>query len=52
MEGCSLQNEWSLNNMPVVFLENKWIKIGILMGRGSDIFEFTHKKENINLSHL
>lgn len=49
MEGCSLQNEWSLNNMPVVFLENKWIKIGILMGRGSDIFEFTHKKENINL---
>ena len=47
--GCKLQTDWLLNNMPVVFLENKWLKIGILMGRGSDIFEFTYKKESLNL---
>ena len=35
--------------MRVVFLENKYLKIGVLVDRGSDIFEFSYKPFNVDL---
>lgn len=35
--------------MKVVFLENKFLKIGVLVDRGSDIFKFIYKPKNLDL---
>lgn len=35
--------------MKVVFMENEFLKIGILAGRGSDIFQFVYKPVGIDL---
>ena len=35
--------------MRVVFMENEFLKIGILAGRGSDIFQFVYKPVGIDL---
>ncbi len=46
---CRLSDDWSYKDLPVVFLENDYLKIGILVGRGSDIFEFTYKPGAVDL---
>ncbi|NND06444.1 MAG: DUF4432 family protein [Saprospiraceae bacterium] len=46
---CTISDEWTLNNMRVVWMENDLIKVGILVGRGSDIFEFRFKPVDVNL---
>lgn len=48
-KSCSITDSWKLNEMPVVYMENEWIKVGILAGRGSDIFEFIYKPLGLNL---
>ena len=35
--------------MQVVWLENDLIKVGVLVGRGADIFEFRYKPADLNL---
>ena len=40
---CSISDDWTYKDMKVVWLENDYLKIGILVGRGSDIFEFRYK---------
>ncbi len=40
---CTVSDDWTYKNMRVVFLENSFLRVGILAGRGSDIFEFTYK---------
>lgn len=35
--------------MKIIFMENEFLKIGILAGRGSDIFQFTYKPRGIDL---
>jgi hypothetical protein len=40
---CTISDEWAYKDMKVIFLENEYLRIGILAGRGSDIFEFTYK---------
>ena len=44
---CKLSDEWSINDMKVIWMENDFLKIGILAGRGSDIFEFRYKPLNL-----
>ncbi len=46
---CSISDSWTYNGMRVVWMENKWIKVGILVDRGSDIFEFRFKPRDINM---
>lgn len=46
---CSISDEREYRNMRVVLMENEFLRIGILVGRGSDIFEFIYKPENLNL---
>ena len=46
--GCTLSDHWSYNGMQVVWLENELIKVGVLIGRGADIFEFRYKPRDVN----
>jgi len=46
---CSINDKWTYNNMKVVFMENEFLKIGILAGRGSDIFQFIYKPVGMDL---
>lgn len=46
---CRISDDWAYKEMPVVYMENDFIKIGILVGRGSDIFEFSYKPRGIDL---
>ncbi|MCB0686992.1 MAG: DUF4432 family protein [Saprospiraceae bacterium] len=45
---CTISDDWTYHNMPVIWMENDFVKIGILVGRGSDIFEFRYKPRNLN----
>lgn len=46
---CTINDKWTYNNMKVVFLENEYLKIGVLADRGSDIFQFLYKPGNLDL---
>lgn len=37
---CSISDDWAYKGMKVIRMENDFLRIGILAGRGSDIFEF------------
>ena len=45
---CTICDEWAYRGMSVIWMENDFLKIGILAGRGSDIFEFRYKPLNID----
>ncbi len=45
---CRISDDWSYKDMPVVYMENDYIKVGILVGRGSDIFEFIYKPASLD----
>ena len=45
---CTITDKWNYNNMRVIWLENDLIKIGVLVGRGADIFEFRYKPQDLN----
>ncbi len=46
---CSINDKWTYNRMKVVYMENEFLKIGILVGRGSDIFQYIYKPLGIDL---
>lgn len=45
---CSINDDWTYKGMKVVFLENRFLRIGILVDRGSDIFEFRYKPADLD----
>ncbi len=45
---CTISDDWTLNGMNVVWMENDYLRIGILAGRGSDIFEFRYKPKDVD----
>ena len=40
---CVISDDWTYRGMQVIWMENDFLRIGILAGRGSDIFEFRYK---------
>lgn len=48
MENCTISDDWTYKGMRVVYMENAFLRIGILVDRGSDIFEFTYKPLGID----
>lgn len=46
--GCSVTDRWTYNGMQVVWMESDLLKIGILVGRGADVFEFRYKLQDVN----
>ncbi len=49
MQGCTISDSWTYNDMRVAYLENHLLKVGVLIDRGSDIFEFRYKPKDLNL---
>ncbi|MCL5997969.1 MAG: aldose 1-epimerase [Chloroflexi bacterium] len=45
---CSISDEWTYKGMDVIWLENDLVRIGVLAGRGSDIFEFHYKPASVD----
>lgn len=45
---CTISDKWKYNGMQVVWMENDLIKVGVLVGRGADIFEFRYKPRDVN----
>ncbi|MEY3368621.1 MAG: hypothetical protein RI973_1776 [Bacteroidota bacterium] len=45
---CTISDEWTYRGMKVIYLENDFLRIGILAGRGSDIFEFRYKPMDVD----
>jgi len=46
---CTINDKHTHNDMKVVFMENEFLKIGILAGRGSDIFQFIYKPVGVDV---
>ena len=42
-QNCTISDDWAYKGMKVIYLENAFLRIGILADRGSDIFEFKYK---------
>lgn len=45
---CRISDDWTYKGMRVVWMENDLIRVGILVDRGSDIFEFRYKPYDLN----
>ncbi|HMQ08417.1 MAG TPA: aldose 1-epimerase [Saprospiraceae bacterium] len=46
---CSINDRYSYNGMQIIYLENDFLKMGILAGRGADIFELIYKPFGVNM---
>jgi len=46
---CIINDKGEINGMKTIVMENEYLKIGILAGRGSDIFQFIYKPVGIDL---
>ena len=46
--GCRLSLDYTYKGMRVAFLENELIRVGLLLDKGADIFEFTYKPRDID----
>jgi hypothetical protein len=47
-EGCRLSLDYTYKGMRVAFLENEVLRVGILLDKGADIFEFTYKPHDLD----
>lgn len=47
-QGCRLSLDYTYKGMRVAFLENELIRVGVLLDKGADIFEFTYKPHDID----
>jgi galactose mutarotase-like enzyme len=45
---CSITDDWTYKGLRTIFMENAWLRIGILVDRGSDIFEFRYKPLDVD----
>ena len=45
---CTISDDWTYKGMNVIWMENDYLRIGILVGRGSDIFEFRYKPKDVD----
>jgi len=47
-QGCRLSLDYTYKGMRVGFLENDLVRVGILLDKGADIFEFTYKPRDLD----
>jgi hypothetical protein len=50
--GCRIKDDIKYKGFETVFLENEFLKVGILIGKGSDIFEFLYKPKDMDFIWL
>jgi hypothetical protein len=47
-QGCRISLDYTYKGMRVAYLENEHVRIGVLLDKGADIFEFTYKPRDID----
>jgi hypothetical protein len=47
-EGCRISLDYTYKNMQIAYLENELLRIGILIEKGADIFDFTYKPHDLD----
>src|SRR5450830_669530 len=50
--GCMLNTELFYKNLRIAVLENEYLRISVLIGKGTDIFEFLYKPKDIDYMWL
>lgn len=50
--GCRLNTNYSYKGLRVAVLENEWLRISVLIDKGTDIFEFLYKPKDIDFMWL
>ncbi|HEV8338561.1 MAG TPA: aldose 1-epimerase [bacterium] len=46
--GCRISLDYTYKGMRVAFLENETLRVGVLVDKGADIFEFTYKPRDLD----
>lgn len=46
--GCRISLDYTYRKMRVAFLENELLRVGVLLDKGADIFEFTYKPHDLD----
>jgi len=46
--GCRISLDYMYRGMRVAFMENETLRVGILLDKGADIFEFTYKPRDLD----
>jgi hypothetical protein len=49
MKSCRITDKCSIQGIPVVLLENDYLRVVVLVGKGTDIYEFRHKQTDTNV---
>lgn len=47
-EGCRISLDYTYKSMQIAYLENELLRVGILLEKGADIFDFTYKPYNLD----
>ena len=47
-EGCRITLDYTYKSMRVGYLENELLRVGILLDKGADIFDFTYKPRDLD----
>jgi hypothetical protein len=46
--GCRISLDYTYRGMRIAYLENQAIRVGVLLDKGADIFEFTYKPRDLD----
>ncbi len=46
--GCRMSLDYTYKGMRIAYLENEAIRVGILLDKGADVFEFTYKPKQLD----
>lgn len=47
-QGCRASLDYTYKGMRIAYLENKLLRVGVLLDKGADIFEFTYKPRDLD----
>jgi hypothetical protein len=47
-EGCRLSLDYTYKGMRIAYLENEALRVGVLLDKGADVFEFTYKPRDLD----
>lgn len=47
-QGCRISLDYEYKGMRIAYLENELLRVGVLLDKGADIFDFTYKPTDLN----
>lgn len=48
-QGCRASLDYTYKGMRIAYLENELLRVGVLLDKGADIFEFTYKPRDLDM---